>query len=143
MRLRNPAIPAGLGNIGGIFLRQTTRIKGNRARAAAMRPIPHDLKSPYPELSQLAKAVLRQACVDAGHLKLNNYGMRRTRHTRAVLDRYQRNAAWDALIFLTDPNDEWLDYWCGLAGLNARHLRHEFQPYRDKFEREGHFGQPQ
>lgn len=135
--LRNPYLaPGPAGHVGEIFLRQTTRIRSNRGKALVMKAQSHNLKSPYPELVQLAKAILRQACVDAGHVKLNNYGMRRHRHTRGVIDRSRRNDCWDALLFLTDPNDEWLSFWCELAGMNPHHLRHEFLPYRLKFEKE-------
>jgi hypothetical protein len=129
----NPAAPLGSGHIGEIFLKQTIRMRGRHGKARVLRSA-QPTTTPRDELYHLACAVLRQACADAGHpsfCKLHH----RTSLATLIQHPYRRLDAWDALLFLTDPNDEWLDYWCALAGYNAASLRETFQPVREKFER--------
>ena len=61
----------------------------------------------------------------------------------AVIDRAIRDAEgynvrnpadqWDALLFLTDRSDEWLEFWCAWADRSAEELRVKFLPKREAF----------
>ena len=131
-KAHSPMVPVGSGHVGEIFLKQTIRVRSRRG-ASRVLSAAAPIQQSHSELFHLACAVLRQACADAGHAKFCHLHNRRG-FTRAVGNMYRRNDMWDALLFLTDPGDEWLSYWCDLAGYDAAKLREEFVPIREAFE---------
>ena len=75
-------------------------------------------KKPCAEYRYMALAVINRAMQDAKGLGVRNPADQ-----------------WDALLFLTDRSDDWLEFWCSWADRNAEELRQRFLTRREAFEK--------
>lgn len=132
---RYAAPPVPVINLRDLWLQRAHRPSSRTGRAATLRPI--DARpAPCPDLILLARAVIRRAVYDANptsppfwahHPRPDDPA-----HPEPSRDRLADE--YDALLFLTDPDDVWLETWCHWANYTPYKLRRRFGPLRHQFE---------
>lgn len=109
-------VPLMTPRLSELWMAQTIKTTSKYGKVAAIGRT-GEPKKPLAEYRHLALMVLDRAIRDANGLNCRNPADQ-----------------WDALLFLSDRSEDWLEFWCCWADREAEPIRVEFTAKRERFE---------